>query len=189
MILEVFSRIYSYPWYVVLTVAISLLSFTLVIWVPNLGLIGEIVSSPTVTVFGKVVFILSLYGSLLTNFTIFTGTYIILLSILLGVNISLLVFYVRLARRGGGTGAKIKLTGAGGFIAGLLGIGCAACGSILLTPILASIGAGALLVWLPLHGGELGIIGVVLLLYSAYLMTKKIAEPLVCEIDSAPSAV
>ena len=59
-------------------------------------------------------------------------------------------------------------------------MGCAACGSVILTAFLGTIGAGGLLLLLPFHGAEFGIIGLLLLCASIRYLIKKIAEPLVC---------
>ena len=64
----------------------------------------------------------------------------------------------------------------------MLGVGCAACGSILLTTVLAWVGAGALIRLLPLQGEEFGIIGVILLAISIFLTAKQIDNPVVCKI-------
>jgi hypothetical protein len=59
-------------------------------------------------------------------------------------------------------------------------VGCAACGSVILTAILATIGVGGLLLALPFKGAELGIIALGILFWSNYYLAKKINDPLVC---------
>ena len=86
--------------------------------------------------------------------------------------------FVRKRRR---LGKKTVAVGVGGFISGLFGVGCASCGAFLLTAILSSFGAMGLLVYLPLRGGELGVLGVILLIISLALISKKITEPLMCK--------
>ena len=68
------------------------------------------------------------------------------------------------------------------IVSGVLGMGCAACGSFLLTSIFSLFGASWLLSYLPLDGGEFGILGVILLAVSLYLTAKKIQNPAVCKI-------
>ncbi len=72
-------------------------------------------------------------------------------------------------------------TGFLGIASGVLGVGCAACGSFLLTS-LTLVGAGGVLTFLPLGGSEFGIIGVLLLATSVYMTAKQIKNPLVCRI-------
>ena len=72
--------------------------------------------------------------------------------------------------------------GIGGLVSGVFGIGCAACGTFILTPLLALFGATGLFSLLPFGGEEFGFIGVGLLVYSIYAVTKKINSPMVCDI-------
>ena len=71
-------------------------------------------------------------------------------------------------------------------LASALGIGCAACGSFILTTALSSFGAASALAILPLRGGEFGILSVVLLALSLVLISKKIAAPLICKPSQQP---
>jgi len=70
---------------------------------------------------------------------------------------------------------------AGGLISGIFGIGCAACGTLVLTPLLALIGAGGIVALLPFGGQEFGVFGVGMLGFSIFVIAKKIQEPLVCK--------
>jgi hypothetical protein len=73
-------------------------------------------------------------------------------------------------------------TGFLGITSGVLGMGCAACGSFLLTSVLSLFGVSWLLSYLPLAGEEFGIVGVLLIAISIYLTAKKIQNPAVCKI-------
>ena len=76
--------------------------------------------------------------------------------------------------------ASVGASGIGGLISGFFGIGCAACGTFLLSSILILLGTGGLLAWLPFRGEEFGLLGVGLLLYANHMIVKKIQAPLVC---------
>ncbi|MEK7546517.1 MAG: hypothetical protein AAB554_05650 [Patescibacteria group bacterium] len=65
-----------------------------------------------------------------------------------------------------------------GIIVGLLGIGCAACGSVVLASLLG-IGAVAAL---PFRGQEFAWLGLAVLAASTISISKKIAEPAACAI-------
>ena len=62
-------------------------------------------------------------------------------------------------------------------------MGCAACGSFLLTSLTLA-GASGVLTLLPLGGSEFGIIGAVLLALAIYMTAKKIQDPLVCKVEA-----
>ena len=53
-----------------------------------------------------------------------------------------------------------------GSLAALFGIGCAACGTALIVSFLSVLGVSGLLTLLPLQGIEIGLLGILLLLYS-----------------------
>jgi hypothetical protein len=73
-------------------------------------------------------------------------------------------------------------TGFLGLMSGVIGMGCAACGSLLLTSFLSLAGASAVLTFLPFRGGEFGIVGVILLGFSIFTVSKQIQNPGVCKI-------
>ncbi len=130
----------------------------------------------------KASFVWSLYGSIGTNFTVVSASYTIAIAILFGVNIALLAYYIARMRGGARRVGSTSAAGFGGLIAGIFGIGCAACGTFIFTSVLALFGASGFLAILPLGGEEFGLLGVLLLMYSIYLLAKKINDPLVCEI-------
>jgi len=171
----VFSRLSN----VVVSVLVAIIVFTISVWLPNFSSIISVWRSGSASIIQKLNFMWTLFGSIQTNFTIVSATYTILIAILFGINISLFLHFVRtrktLLRGGRGTAA-----GVGGLVSGIFGVGCASCGTFLLTTVLATIGAGGIIAYLPLGGEEFGILGVILLGYSGYMILKKIEESLVC---------
>ncbi len=167
------------PMYATTALVVALLVFTLAVWLPNWRLILTIIPTESATFWEKVSLLLSLFGSIQTNFTIVSATYTIAIAILFGINVVVLANYIRTRR--GSFSSKGSVAGVGGLVSGFLGIGCAACGTFILTALLSLFGAASLLTFLPLGGEEFGILGVILLLYSIYVIIKKTREPLVCE--------
>ena len=72
--------------------------------------------------------------------------------------------------------------------AGVLGVGCAACGSLLLGVVLPSLGAAGALAALPLNGEEFGILSVALLFASLLLISKNIAGSIACPLAQTGNA-
>ncbi len=182
MLFSELKKIFSVRKYLFLFLAISFLIFTLSVILPNFSLLKISLLSPTIGFLDKIKLLFSLYSSITTNFTLISATYTILISILFALNISLLVYYIK-QRQGGIKNIKTgSVSGVAGLISGVLGIGCAACGTFILSSLLSLFGAASLVAWLPFGGEEFGFIGALLLLYSIYSLLKKITEPKICTV-------
>lgn len=110
----------------------------------------------------------------------FTGSTLILAvlgSFLGGINLSLAYTYVKLR---GEIIARSGLYSGMGLLLAIVGIGCAACGTALLSVILGFFGLSAMLNILPYQGVEIGYIGLIILLMATYVLAKKVAAPAVC---------
>ena len=179
MIRKALQKVFSSPKYVALSVGISILVFSFAVWLPNWKLIGTVISSPSVSFTEAVGVMFGLFLSIGTNFTAVSASYTILIAILFGINIALLTYYI--SKRKGAFHGKGGALGVGGLVSGVFGIGCASCGTFILTSVLALVGAGGIIAFLPLGGEEFGILGVGLIGYAKYWTAKKIEEPLLCE--------
>jgi len=154
--------------------------FVLSVWLPNLRLLFLVWTDASVSFGDKIALPMSLLPSIATNFTLLSASYTIAIALLAGINAALTVHLIKTRRRIGGS----AVIGASGIFAGAFGVGCAACGPLILTSLIGTVGGISVLAILPLRGGELGIIGVALLGYSMYLLAKQITKPLVCEPTS-----
>ncbi len=163
--------------YILIGAIISFIVFSLAVFLPNLTLVWTIANSPAL-LSGKFALLVSLYGAIGTNFTLLAASYTILMSLLFGLNVALLIYLVR--SRSVGAVGKDAAVSVGGLVSGILGVGCAACGTFILSAVLGLVGAAGLLTLLPLGGEEFGIVGVLLLAYTTYALVKKIREPNVC---------
>jgi hypothetical protein len=183
MLVNVLGQVFQRFQYLLLASGVAFTFVSAALLLPNRPVIVQIFTSDVTAWSAKMSFLWSIYGSLQTNFTVLTGSYLLLVGVLFGVNIALLVYYIRrqqsLARS-----AKTHLTSLGGMVSATFGIGCAACGSVILTAVFGLAGTGTLLAWLPLHGLEFGVVGIVLLWLSIYYLTKRISDPLVCSVHA-----
>lgn len=104
----------------------------------------------------------------------------ILIALLIGLNITVSVYYFQqyIAQK------RLMGVGAFGVLFGFIGMGCAACGSIVLTSILGIGASSQLLGILPLKGVEFSIIGIVLLLVSTIIIALRIDKPGECAITN-----
>lgn len=178
-----FIRVFRSPHSWGLALTATLLVFLLATLASNVMLIWQFVVLSDASLVGKAKLLWYLAGSITTNFSPLAASYTIAISILSGVNVALFSYYVRTRRKEGGNDIRSAGVGIGGFISGLLGLGCVACGSALVLPILSVLGASGLFALLPLRGEEFGLIGTGLLVLSAALLLRRIADPLVCPVE------
>lgn len=181
MLFQALQKVFRKTSYMLLALTTGIVMFAFAVWLPNIRLIATIIGSSDVSFSQKLGIPASLLGSIATNFTLLSASYTIAIAVLFGVNLAMVVYFLRRkiseVRQSGIT------TGFLGVMSGVIGVGCAACGSFLLTSGLAFIGASGVLAFLPLAGGEFGIIGVFLLSISIYLTAQQIQNPTVCKIN------
>ena len=167
------------PWVAFSAVSITFLVFSFTVLIQNRLLIVTVLNEPNATISEKIVFVGSLYGSILTNFSVFSAVITITIAVLFGINLALLGFYILTVRSVRGS-ISAGSSSVGGLVSGLFGIGCAACGTNILSTVLTSFGAAGLLMILPFRGEELSLIGIGLLTYSILIIGKKLQNPYVC---------
>lgn len=155
--------------------------FMFAVWLPNISLIVSVLKSDVGTIAEKIAFMFSLLGSITTNFTAASAVSTILIAILFGMNVALLMYYIRKVRIGRNVstvgGASIA-----GLVSGFLGVGCAACGTFILSSVLVLVGVGGILSYLPFDGEEFGFVGIILLSYSNFTLVQRIQKPDVCKL-------
>jgi hypothetical protein len=174
---KAFKEVFRRPAYLALALSIALLAFVFSVWMPNLGLIVR--SFGTLPLSDALRLATALLGGIRTNFSVFSRTYTIAVDLLLGINIALIVYAFRRFPLLSGQG--VAGTSAMGILSGILGIGCATCGSIVAIGFLSLVGASGVIAILPLKGGEFGIVSIILLSTSIILISRKITTPLICE--------
>lgn len=98
-------------------------------------------------------------------------------SLLGGINLSLAYTYMRLR---GEIILRSGLYSGIGLLMAFLGVGCAACGTALLSVLLGFFGFSTMLSVFPYQGEELGYIGIIILLIATYTLSRKVVSPAVC---------
>jgi hypothetical protein len=171
-------KILGKPGYLLLAIGVSLVVITFAAWLPNLHLVSRTIVSSSLDLGQKSNLLFGLLSSLQTNFTPVSLLVTTATAILAGIQLSLLVFYLR---------QKVALqqsmgVSAAGITASLLGIGCASCGSVLLTSVIGLGATTTALGVLPLKGQEFGLAGIALLSWAMMLTIRKINDPAVCKV-------
>lgn len=167
------------PKYIATTATFAFVLFTLAVWLSNWSLAIKVLCNTNAPFLEKLQIISSLYGSIGTNFTMLSATYTIGIVVLFSVNISLLHY---LGKRDGWSLQQGSSPSLVGIVSGVFGIGCAACGSLILSTILPVMGLGGALSLLPFGGQEFGLIGIALLVYSTYVLSKRVTASSVCPV-------
>ena len=98
-------------------------------------------------------------------------------SFLGGINLSLAYTYMKLR---GEVILKSGVYSGMGLFTAFLGVGCAACGTALLSVILGFFGFSTMLNVLPYQGQEIGYVGLIFLCFATYFLAKKVTAPNVC---------
>jgi hypothetical protein len=70
-----------------------------------------------------------------------------------------------------------------GVATSLLGVGCASCGSVVLTSLIGLSSASTVLGILPFRGQEFGFLGIAILLMAIIYTMKKINQPFLCKVE------
>lgn len=171
-------RVLTRPAYAILAVVIFGAVILVSLWLPNKDLLGYVLASGNLNVVEKIGFLIKLVVGWQSIFDRFSGLLLLLLAALAGINFTLLVYYLK---------QRIKTDRSAGLgfigtLVGLLGIGCASCGSVILSSVFGLAAASGFLGILPWHGLEFALIGIALLLLSIVLLARKINNPLICKI-------
>ena len=173
-------RVFKRPGYVLLALLTALLVFLIATWLTALPLALRILVDDALGMQEAVHFALALLFRSITDFTGFKAVYTLSVATLVGINIALLTFYFRMYRAAPSSGSVLSTSI--GSLAALLGFGCAACGSLFITSLFATLGGTGILALLPYQGTEIGIAGIFFLLISTYLLVRGINKPPVCPI-------
>jgi len=173
-------RIVSKPAYFTVVVLVALSVILLSNLLSVYKFLKWVVVTDLLTFFSKLKIVWSwgVIGGWSINSTLASRLIIVIVALLAGINVSVLVFYFR---------KKFKLQksaglGVIGVFTSFLGIGCTACGSVILSTIFGLGATAAVLNYLPLKGYEIGLFSIILLLVSTYNIIKKINNPVLCEI-------
>jgi len=176
-------QVFVHPAYLLLAGALAAIAFLLAVWFPNLGLIAEVFASADAPLAAGFGFALSLLGGIVTNFSALAAAYTVAIAVLFGVTAAMTAYLLR-QKRLAAAGRNIAL-GTGAVASGVLGVGCAACGSLVLGAVFPSFAAAGALAVLPLQGEEFGILSVMLLFVSLLLVSRSIAGSVACPVAPA----
>lgn len=167
-------KVFRHPFYFVLAFILALAVFVFLALLPNYRAIFFVFDDSGLDFSSKANFLVYLVLGIAESLSFFSIANTVAVSILFGINVTLVVYLLRekFARLDGR--AVVAALSGGGF--GVLSAGCAVCGSFVLSAALSIFGAGGALALLPLRGGEFGILSIILLGVSIYIIARKITN-------------
>lgn len=174
--LKAAGKVLSRPAYLLLAVVGMIVASGLILWSLNLDLLGYIWFDAPLSFVEKIDFFFSVYRDIYTTHNGIEGTGIVLFSVLFGVNLALIVFVLKHR----GVSSVPKKSGAGGLVFAVIGGGCVACGTSILAPILATVGATSG-IFVRQLAVAFNFLGVMLILFSIYTLGGLCATALALE--------
>lgn len=152
------------PTYALVGVSTAIGALSVFVLTQNPALVSDLVVGGSLPLDARLRILLGLYPFLGTSFSTLTGSAVVLIAALVGVDIAMVVYHFREH----GVSARESSGSAVGVVLGTLGAGCAACGSVLLAGLLSLFGASGLLLLLPFEGLEFSLLALVPLVLSMY---------------------
>ncbi|GAB3041136.1 hypothetical protein [Natronobiforma cellulositropha] len=152
------------PAYATAAVVAAWASLTVFVLSGNIAMVRNLVVSGPLSPGDRLVLVREQYPFLGTNYGTLEGVAVLAVAALAGANLALVAYHLRehelSASEGGGSLV--------GVVLGVVGAGCAACGSALLVGVASLLGVSGLLLRFPFGGLELSALAVLALVVSTY---------------------
>ena len=161
------------PLYFFMTICIAIIFFLLSIFLPHIQIFSFVDYSWWQKIYlsiDEMLFVMRV--------DIVTAIFTIIISCLFSYNIALLIYHIRTQMRVHISAGTSTLA----VIISLFGLGCASCGTVLLTSLFGVGFSTTVLGILPFYGLEFSIVSILILVWSIFLLLKKIQSPQVCKI-------
>ena len=166
VVLKTVGKLLRKPQYLALAAGSAFLMLGLVLWSLNIDLLTYVLFQSQVDFGQKLRFFTYVYEAIFTGFTLQNIAFL-LFSILFGINMALFVYVLRRRK----SDAKAVATSGSAATIGMLSGGCAACGTSLLTPLLASVG-GVSAGFAEQLGAILSLLGSLLVIYAIFTLAE-----------------
>lgn len=170
---------YFKPQYTLLAIVVSILFYELIFWFLNLGLAQYLLTTPFLTFIDKVELIIGSYSGIFTQPYSELAIMLFVVSVLQGMAVASMAYMIK-ADRAMNKNTLKELGGTG--IAGafsVFGLGCAACGTSLVTPILTFFFASSSVALAEIVGVYSAMLALIVALITVYLLGLKLATKLV----------
>jgi|SRR3989344_1183533 len=159
--------------YLYLALAVAAAVFILVTIFSQARLLMDIIPDGGIALYGKLTIIIAiLYGAIaeITSNSLLTFA----ISVLFGISVAGIIYYFRLYKATAVSAASAY--GAGGVVSGIVALGCASCGSLVIGFLASFFSASSLLIFVPYQSAIFGMLSIAMLCISLYILNKKIAS-------------
>lgn len=90
--------VFRHPAYPALAVTFAMVAFLLAVWLPNLGLLGDLFFESDVPLSSKLAIAFTLLGGIATNFSPLAAGYTVAIAVLFGVAVAMIVYLLKQRR-------------------------------------------------------------------------------------------
>lgn len=157
--------------YSFLALIVATLAFFSVTIFSQLRLLIGIIPDGGVTLSEKVSIILAISYGAITEIT-FNSLLTAVIAALFSISVAGITYYFRLYKAT--SVSAVSAFSAGGVVSGIVALGCASCGSLIVGFLASFFSASSLLIFIPYQSTVLGIISILMLLASLYLLDRKL---------------
>ena len=173
--------LYFKPTYLIMAIAISIVFYEIIFWMLNIGLFQYMMLSSDVSLYDKFMVIVGSYSGIFGAPISPLAITLFVVSILQGVAVSALVYSIKHERSINKSILKdVGGTGVAGALA-VMGLGCAACGTSLVTPILTFLFATSSVAVAEQVGLYSAILALIVSIVTVYLAGYKLSSRLTIE--------
>lgn len=170
--------LYFKPAYLIVAVGFSIVFYEIIFWMLNIGLFQYMMLSPTVGIVDKIMVIIGSYSGIFGLPISWLAIILFAVSILQGVAVSALIYSIKKERAMNRSIMKdLGGTGVAGALA-VVGLGCAVCGTSLITPILTFLFATSSVAVADQVGMYSAVLALVVSLITVYLAGYKLSARL-----------
>lgn len=170
-------EILSKPHYVVFALFVAGCVIIFMTLIQNVPFVKTIWTTETFSFSGKLHITLQSLYAFNTNLTHMSQFFHIIISALIAIHLTCLIYYFRARRRIEGAAG----IGFIGVLSGIIGVGCSVCGSVVLSSLIGLSATTTLITFLPLRGVEFSLLAIVILLSSIFYLGMKLQEPVICK--------
>lgn len=175
---------YRQPLYILLALVVGLMFYQIIFWFLNLGLAHYLFTNPYLTIGDKLSLVWSSFAGVFQPPIATLSVLLLSVSLLQGVAISALVYSFRSNRKfHSGSKRVVGGVGAAGLLS-VVGLGCAACGTSLVTPLLTLFTASASTALADQIGFYSAVLALALTLITLYTIGRRLHVNLMLEDTS-----